>query len=709
MYVTKQSQERQNLRGLHRLASLDGRGTQYITRERLKRNLDPSQDQKLRGFSQGGTLWSEKSTELQTARALIALLGINLSKGTHQINGTTGLYSFSAGSFRPPKSQQLKQALEPSMISNLNTDFYFKLNLSNRLLIDPLSSKSNADDGSRDPGSSGATKFYKYFLNKYNNADLVKRIFSRRSWWVPVKDATDARVNLVWTQFPIPEVLQKMSVAGWSKRPAASVSDPQEALDRHVVDLIGQSETGGNLLTKLIRPFIDLHLKFLPLDTVLAVATRQLHPDSIKPLPWETSSSQQRAQILHKLADILFSSQILHVRSAKASLCMNKLEDNWQYGHKSYMFLNLQGHCEANRLDIAEFVPETYYICPENGEGLSQTSGYKTFKSKQKETQVDPNHRSTASGPWLLKPAENTFGGSGIHIFRKIEELEPLISQIDKEPPTVSGKKYIIQKYIANPLLIQGRKFDIRAFLLLTSFNGKFKCYWYPEGYIRTSSEEFDLADVSNLAAHLTNDCYQKTTEEYGKFEKGNKIMYSEFFTNLAFMPASEGWECKSDSCNGCKVVSSTTQESVLASSSQLPWGFWLDTVTEHVFPENANSSIDPGVKKLFRHISSQMINTARHLVQACSRKIDPRRRTFSFELVGLDFMLDETLKVWLIEANNSPSLVVSQNPALNKFFESLIENVFTVAVDPIFPPPRHVVQSSVAAAANQFTLILAE
>ncbi len=52
----------------------------------------------------------------------------------------------------------------------------------------------------------------------------------------------------------------------------------------------------------------------------------------------------------------------------------------------------------------------------------------------------------------------------------------------------VSNKSIILQSYITNPLLYNGRKFDIRAYMLLTIVNGKIRGYWYQEGYVRTSS-----------------------------------------------------------------------------------------------------------------------------------------------------------------------------------------------------------------------------
>ena len=64
---------------------------------------------------------------------------------------------------------------------------------------------------------------------------------------------------------------------------------------------------------------------------------------------------------------------------------------------------------------------------------------------------------------------------------------------------------------------------------LLTSINGKVKGFFYEEGYIRTSSKEYTLENLSNRAIHLTNDAVQKKYEDYGKFEPGNKISFPDF------------------------------------------------------------------------------------------------------------------------------------------------------------------------------------
>lgn len=64
--------------------------------------------------------------------------------------------------------------------------------------------------------------------------------------------------------------------------------------------------------------------------------------------------------------------------------------------------------------------------------------------------------------------------------------------------------------------------------MLITRLAGVMRVYWYSEGYIRTSSEIYQLDDLSNSMIHLTNDAIQKYGDNYGRYEPGNKISYLE-------------------------------------------------------------------------------------------------------------------------------------------------------------------------------------
>jgi hypothetical protein len=61
-----------------------------------------------------------------------------------------------------------------------------------------------------------------------------------------------------------------------------------------------------------------------------------------------------------------------------------------------------------------------------------------------------------------------------------------------------------LQKYLEKPLLIDKRKFDIRLWILVSHDN---KAYIFKEGYIRTSSFEYDISPESleKPFIHLTN------------------------------------------------------------------------------------------------------------------------------------------------------------------------------------------------------------
>ena len=64
----------------------------------------------------------------------------------------------------------------------------------------------------------------------------------------------------------------------------------------------------------------------------------------------------------------------------------------------------------------------------------------------------------------------------------------------------------IVSKYIANPLLINGHKFDLRIYVLVTSID-PLRIYVFKEGLARFATEEYtnDPDVISNNFIHLTN------------------------------------------------------------------------------------------------------------------------------------------------------------------------------------------------------------
>jgi hypothetical protein len=86
---------------------------------------------------------------------------------------------------------------------------------------------------------------------------------------------------------------------------------------------------------------------------------------------------------------------------------------------------------------------------------------------------------------------------------------------------------FIIQKYIEKPFLVDGRKFDIRVWVLITQ---EMEVFFFKEGYLRTSVHRYRLDDnCDDLFTHLTNNAVQKNSKDYGKYEDGNQLDFNKF------------------------------------------------------------------------------------------------------------------------------------------------------------------------------------
>lgn len=91
-------------------------------------------------------------------------------------------------------------------------------------------------------------------------------------------------------------------------------------------------------------------------------------------------------------------------------------------------------------------------------------------------------------------------------------------------PATLAqGIAFSGSRYIEKPLLIGGRKFDLRLYVLVTSYR-PLKAYMSIEGFARLCSDRYDNsgADLDNRMVHLTNASVQRHNESYNT-SHGNK------------------------------------------------------------------------------------------------------------------------------------------------------------------------------------------
>ena len=73
---------------------------------------------------------------------------------------------------------------------------------------------------------------------------------------------------------------------------------------------------------------------------------------------------------------------------------------------------------------------------------------------------------------------------------------------------------YIVQRYIRNPLLLSGRKSEIRLYWLIANLD-PLMVLLYREGTVRLNTLPFRLGDYDNPLIHLTNIYQQKQDPDY--------------------------------------------------------------------------------------------------------------------------------------------------------------------------------------------------
>ena len=96
---------------------------------------------------------------------------------------------------------------------------------------------------------------------------------------------------------------------------------------------------------------------------------------------------------------------------------------------------------------------------------------------------------------WILKPGTNS-RGSGIQCHNSLPEILHGCRNVPNR---------IVQKYIERPLLLSsGKKFDIRQWVLVTSFN-PLQAFIFNDAYLRLCSLPFDISDLANRHRHLSN------------------------------------------------------------------------------------------------------------------------------------------------------------------------------------------------------------
>ncbi len=110
-----------------------------------------------------------------------------------------------------------------------------------------------------------------------------------------------------------------------------------------------------------------------------------------------------------------------------------------------------------------------------------------------------------AEGLWLVKPTRQT-KGRGFHLLKDRQAVRDLLS--DRDEPAV------VQRYVADPLLLNGRKFELRYYCLVASVK-PLVALLFPEATIRLNALPYTLEVLDNPLVHFSNAFRQTAHPEF--------------------------------------------------------------------------------------------------------------------------------------------------------------------------------------------------
>ena len=139
-------------------------------------------------------------------------------------------------------------------------------------------------------------------------------------------------------------------------------------------------------------------------------------------------------------------------------MIVNRAKGNGGITTKDRLCLNLRKYARAAKLDPASLTPLSFVVrAPAEGESdLKADYDLMAFRA------AASTAKQRGETMWILKPALLN-RGRGIQVFSSPKAVESYLSR-GRRPNAC----YVVQKYIERPLLLSGRKFDIRQFVLLS-------------------------------------------------------------------------------------------------------------------------------------------------------------------------------------------------------------------------------------------------
>ncbi|CAI5736397.1 unnamed protein product [Peronospora farinosa] len=110
---------------------------------------------------------------------------------------------------------------------------------------------------------------------------------------------------------------------------------------------------------------------------------------------------------------------------------------------------------------------------------------------------------------WIMKPSA-TNKGAEVNVVKDFEKLRSIVNE------WTDIREWVVQEYIERPLLLRGRKFHIRVYVLAV---GGLKVFVYQHCLVLCALEQYHPEDTDNNYSHITNTFQQQSHPNFVESE----------------------------------------------------------------------------------------------------------------------------------------------------------------------------------------------
>ncbi|RLN55349.1 hypothetical protein BBJ28_00011367 [Nothophytophthora sp. Chile5] len=278
----------------------------------------------------------------------------------------------------------------------------------------------------------------------------------------------------------------------------------------------------------------------------------------------------------------------------------------------------------------------------------------------QHEFQQNFNADGESQRTFIVKP-DHMCQGRGVFLTRKLAQIP-------------RGDVLVAQQYVARPLLIDGKKFDLRIYVLVTSC-APLRVYLFQDGLVRMCTADYVTPNAGNLEQrfmHLTNYAVNKHSNNFeahtGASTDGNgsKRSLRWFFSWLKETFPEERVDVLWDQIGDVCLKAILAVQPMLAQEYRSTFAKYM----RHSYsaspsgPQASDTSTSAGSEnstvRNTRPASARSNGDATSSNSAGGNRSDPTSSSASpsccFSILGMDVLVDEQLKPWLLEVNHLPS-----------------------------------------------------